>query len=111
MAEEPRRRAVAPLVSKGGEGRLRFARIWAETDGGTPAMEGAGGHEGRCGLVQGVHGREREPKEWRRGSGVTLNIRGRGAPRGHALASSLPSPRVTGARRGVSGVFVGSVQS
>ena len=56
-------------MSKLRDGRLRFAGIWAETDSGTPSMEGAGGHERRCRLVQGMHGRGREQTENIEGSG------------------------------------------
>ena len=91
----------------GREERLGIAGIWAEPDGGTPAMEGAGGHEGRCGLVQGMHGKEREPKEQREGSGVALCSRlvahrERGARVATATARSARREGV-----GLSTVFVG----
>ena len=51
------------LVQPRGEEEGWWMRILAEADGKPPAMEVVGGNEEGSGSVQGVHGREREPKE------------------------------------------------
>ena len=51
------------LVRSTGEEEEWWVRIKAEAGGIAPAMEVQGGHEEGSGLVQGVHGREREGKE------------------------------------------------
>ena len=51
------------LVQPRGEGEWWWMRILAEADGMAPAMGVVGGREEQSGLVQGMHGREIEPKE------------------------------------------------
>ena len=60
----------------------------------------------RVGWVWVTYGRERERKGSRERPWAALNMRGRGAPRGRAPARLLPSLQATGARAGVSGVFL-----
>ena len=68
--EKGRRTLDAFLVRRGGGEKPALARIGVEAGGGTPAMEGAGGHEGEKEDVWEVHGREGDPTEARESSGV-----------------------------------------
>ena len=94
------------------EGRRRSGgcKFRGESGGSAPAMGSDGGHERRCRLVQGVHGREGEQRSSRGRSGAALYGEAT-AHRGHGLWAPVEMAAVaTGGGSGLSAALVGVVQ-